>query len=387
MKRPPRSERQDPKAARPRRRGAVPDGTRPAQQGADAPHTKRARILPRAARAGKDPEIATARPASDSVGDDPGTGVRVLTVDAAAEGQRLDNFLLRHLKGVPRSHLYRLTRRGEVRVNKGRVKPDHRLHHGDQVRIPPLRLPGTPSAPRIPTTQLAGLEEAVLYEDGRLLVIDKPSGLAVHGGSGLSHGLIEALRMLRPGCELELVHRLDRETSGCLILSKRRSTLRDLHAALRAGEIRKTYLALLVGDLERSSVSVDAPLRKNVLQSGERMVRVDPVNGKPARTLFQRLRRWTWEGGILTLAEVRLLTGRTHQIRVHAAHLGCPLAGDERYGLQEVNRALKAWGLRRLFLHARALNFQVGEDARAIAVEAPLPDDLTSLLRRLERDE
>jgi 23S rRNA pseudouridine955/2504/2580 synthase len=312
------------------------------------------------------------------------SAVRVLCVDAESDGQRIDNFLLRHLKGVPRSHLYRVMRRGEVRVNKGRVKAGYRLRTGDLVRIPPVRtaLPETPV--RVPAARLDSLAEAVLYEDERVLIIDKPAGLAVHGGSGLSYGLIESLRELRPGRELELVHRLDRDTSGCIVISKRRSALRELHALIREGGIDKRYLALIVGELQRSTVVVDAPLKKNVLQGGERMVQVDPDDGKPARTVFRRLSRFSSDAGMLTLVEAELITGRTHQIRVHAGHLGTPLAGDPKYGDETANRALKARGLSRLFLHASALSFQLAGADRPHRVEAPLPDDLEYFLSVLE---
>jgi 23S rRNA pseudouridine955/2504/2580 synthase len=312
--------------------------------------------------------------------------VALVQVDQEAAGQRIDNFLLRHLKGVPRSHLYRVLRRGEVRVNKGRVQADYRLKAGDLVRIPPLRTPAPEAQPRAPDSQLTRLERAVLFEDERLLVIDKPAGMAVHGGSGLSYGLIEALRQLRPGAELELVHRLDRDTSGCILVSKRRSTLRNLHALIRDGGdgIDKRYLALILGDLKRDEVMVDAPLVKNVSQGGERVVRVDRSVGKPARTRFRRLQRLDFEGGVATLVEAQLLTGRTHQIRVHAAYLGTPLAGDPKYGDFEANRQLKTLGLGRIFLHAWRLALQADHMREPLRVEAPLPVDLNELLARLE---
>lgn len=319
-------------------------------------------------------------------------GVRMLRVDGETDGQRIDNFLLRHLKGVPRSHLYRVLRRGEVRVNKGRVKASHRLHEGDLVRIPPLRTGGPEAPVRVPASRLAPLAGAVLFEDERLLIIDKPAGLAVHGGSGLSYGLIESMRELRPGRELELVHRLDRDTSGCLIISKRRSALRELHELIREGGMDKRYLALLVGDLDRAKVTVDAPLKKNVLRGGERLVQVDAEEGKTARTVFRVLRRLTFGAGVVTLVEAELITGRTHQIRVHAAHLGMPLAGDPKYGDEAANRELKTLGLSRLFLHACALSFQLKgggggppeETPVTYQVESPLPDDLEDILSALE---
>lgn len=300
-------------------------------------------------------------------------------MDRETEGQRIDNFLMRHLKGVPRSHLYRVLRRGEVRVNKGRVKADYRVRADDMVRIPPMRVtePGVPAP--VPAERLGDLRQAILYEDDRLIVLDKPAGLAVHGGSGLSYGLIEALRQMRPGKELELVHRLDRETSGCLLISKRRSALRELHGLLRDNRLDKRYLALLTGPLERSEVVVDAPLRKNVLRSGERMVHVDNERGKPARSIFRRLGQFSG----YTLAEVRLLTGRTHQIRVHARHLGVPLAGDPKYGDDDANRRLRALGLKRLFLHASALTFRLDYLGRSLRVEAPLPAALENLIKAI----
>ena len=309
--------------------------------------------------------------------------VTLVRVDTESAGQRIDNFLVRHLKGVPKSHLYRVLRRGEVRVNKGRVKADYRLQGGDLVRIPPLRAAG-PRVPGLaPADQLQRIERSVLYEDERLLIIDKPSGLAVHGGSGLSYGLIETLRQLRPGAELELVHRLDRDTSGCLLVSKRRSTLRNLHELIRQGAMEKRYLALILGDLGREQVTVDAPLVKNMLKSGERLVRVDRAEGKPARTVFRRLRRLPFEGGVATLVEAELVTGRTHQIRVHAAHLGTPLAGDPKYGDFEANRRFKALGLPRLFLHARSVSFRADYMTRPLRVESPLPAELERVLLAL----
>lgn len=322
----------------------------------------------------------------DTIGGE-GSAPQLVRVDDESDGQRIDNFLLRMIKGVPRSHLYRVMRRGEVRVNKGRVKASHRLRAGDLVRIPPLRMSPPESPGRAPETQLARLDRSMLYEDDRLLVIDKPTGLAVHGGSGLSYGLIESLRQLRPGHELELVHRLDRETSGCLVISKRRSALRELHSLIREGKMDKRYLALLVGELAQPQVLVDAPLKKNVLRGGERLVRVDPREGKPARTLFRRLRRFTLDGQSLTLVEVHLMTGRTHQIRVHAAHLGTPLAGDLKYGDELVNRALKAPGLSRLFLHASALTVRLEYMTSPLRVEAPLPHELEQILSALEAKE
>lgn len=319
------------------------------------------------------------------------TGVQWLTIGETAAGQRVDNFLLNQLRGVPRSLVYRILRSGEVRVNKGRVKPTQRLAPGDLVRIPPLRLT-PPAAPPIVSASLgARLEAGVLFEDRRLLVLDKPAGVAVHGGSGINLGVIEALRVLRPQAELELVHRLDRDTSGCLLISKRGSALRHLHAQFRDGDIDKRYLVLLVGRLPRNLVEVTAPLRKNQLQGGERMVQVDPDAGKPARTRFRVLQRLRLPGSRqrpestpeFTLAEVALYTGRTHQIRVHAAHLGLPVAGDDKYGDAEANAALRQIGLKRLFLHASSLAVQPAPEQAPLRVAAPLPAALTAILNRL----
>jgi 23S rRNA pseudouridine955/2504/2580 synthase len=286
------------------------------------------------------------------------------------------------MKGVPRSHLYRVLRRGEVRVNKGRVQPSYRLQEGDLVRIPPLRVAETVPAERPSEPKLRRLADAILYEDDRIIVVNKPSGLAVHGGSGLSYGLIEAMRALRPKAqELELVHRLDRDTSGCLLVSKRRSALRELHRLMRAKTVDKRYIALLAGSLPEVATTAKAALRKNVLRSGERVVRVDLAEGKPAETVFRPLRKI----GALTLVEAEPVTGRTHQIRVHAAYLGAPVAGDEKYGREEVNRRLRSAGLKRLFLHASALSFQPGYSDHPVRVVAPLPAELERVIANLDR--
>lgn len=307
-------------------------------------------------------------------------GVEILRIPVSLAGQRIDNFLIARLKGVPRSLVYKLLRRGEVRVNKGRVGPAHRLVAGDLVRLPPVRRASVEARPAPPAGMIRDLSGAVLYEDARVLVLDKPAGMAVHGGSGVGAGVIEALRASRPGCELELVHRLDRDTSGCLLISKRRSALRALHEQMRNGTIDKRYRALLAGAVPRRVVQVDLPLRKNLLRGGERIVRVDPGAGKPARTVFRRVATF----GDATLVDVDLYTGRTHQIRVHAASLGAPVAGDPKYGDQDANRALRQLGLKRLFLHAFALNFRPQAEYPPVQVEAPLPAELDAVLRRLE---
>lgn len=291
----------------------------------------------------------------------------------------MDNFLINRLKGVPKSHIYRLLRKGEVRVNKGRKRAEYRLSPGDVVRIPPIRQAERAEEPAIDARAMKRIEEAVLYEDQRLLVLDKPSGIAVHGGSGLSFGIIEALRLLRPDeRELELVHRLDRDTSGCLLISKRRSALRYLHAIMRENRVEKRYVALLAGNWRRDRVDVDAPLLKNVLKSGERIVTADP-RGKPALTRFRVRARY--EGAMLV--EAQLVTGRTHQIRVHAAHLGTPILGDEKYGDPEGNRWTRGLGLRRLFLHAESLRFPWPDAEQTLTVKAELEPALKELLARL----
>ncbi len=307
-------------------------------------------------------------------------GVRHLTVDERGEGQRIDNFLLRELKGVPRALVYRLLRRGEVRVNKGRVKAGRRLQAGDVVRIPPLRLadPSRPASP--PEKLIEEVEKTVIYEDRLLLILNKPSGLAVHGGSGLSFGVIELLRAARPKERvLELGHRLDRDTSGCLMVARRRSALRILHQLQREGKVQKRYLALLHGRLEGERTRVTAPLEKNRLQGGERMVRVS-AGGKPARTDFRVVRRFAEA----TLVEATLGSGRTHQIRVHAAHLGTPILGDTKYGDEAANRRFRELGLKRLFLHASSLRLPWPDRPRPYHFEAPLPGELEQLLERLD---
>jgi 23S rRNA pseudouridine955/2504/2580 synthase len=305
--------------------------------------------------------------------------VRQLVVAEGYQGQRLDNFLLTQLKGVPKSHVYRIVRKGEVRVNKGRTRVNYRLQQGDIIRIPPLRLVEKKLLQRPGDTLLAALEQSILYEDNRLIVLNKPSGLAVHGGSGLNFGVIEAMRALRPDeKQLELVHRLDRETSGCLMIARRRSALRTLHELLRTNGVDKRYLALVAGRWQRDRETVDAPLRKNSLQGGERMVRVDP-EGKQALTRFRVRERFA----DATLVEAELLTGRTHQLRVHLAHLGTPILGDDKYGDNLANRAMKKRGLKRLFLHAESLRCNWTEDVGELKVKAPLDRELEYLLQLL----
>ncbi len=302
--------------------------------------------------------------------------------EATAEdaGQRIDNFLMRHLKGVPKSLVYRILRKGEVRVNKGRVKAVYRLQAGDSVRIPPIRQ--EESAPSEPSERLkARLDDAILYEDDRIIVIDKPSGMAVHGGSGVNAGVIEALRARRPDASrLELVHRLDRDTSGCLLISKKSSVLRILHELMRENRVDKRYLALLEGSWRKGARTVDVPLLKNTLQGGERVVKVDP-EGKSAETRFKRLERYT----DTTLVEVELITGRTHQIRVHSAWIGSPILGDAKYGDEAANKRLRELGLRRLFLHAHQIRFRWPGETSDTVIASPLPEELQAVLSNLKK--
>ncbi|MEO6969261.1 MAG: RluA family pseudouridine synthase [Rhodanobacteraceae bacterium] len=303
-------------------------------------------------------------------------GVRTLAVGPERDGQRVDNALATLLKGVPRSLIYRLLRTGQVRINGKRAKPDIRLHEGDQLRIPPVRVAEREDQSAAPAGQLLRLNEAVIFEDRDFLVIDKPAGIASHGGSGISHGAIELLRAARPNEHLELAHRLDRDTSGVLVFAHTRRGLTGLQALIRDGAVTKQYLCLMTGTLKRAKFDVNAPLRKSALSGGERIVRIDD-DGKPALTFFRQIERY--DGA--SLVEATLATGRTHQIRVHAAHAGHPLAGDPKYGGREANKHFRGVGLKRLFLHAARFEFELGE--RAYSFSAPLPEDLRGVLDRL----
>jgi 23S rRNA pseudouridine955/2504/2580 synthase len=307
-------------------------------------------------------------------------GVRFLEIDVDSSGQRLDNYLTRVLKGVPRTRLYRALRKGEVRVNKGRVRPDYRLVAGDMVRIPPLHQPEPGARPTIPRYWSELLTRRLVYEDGDLLVLNKPSGLAVHGGSGLNFGLIECLRQMRPNDRyLELVHRLDRDTSGLILIARRPAILRELHRQLREKHVDKRYLALVAGSWPKNQRMVEAPLQKNVLQSGERMVRVNQ-EGKRAVTEFSIVERL--HGA--TLIEARPITGRTHQIRVHAQHAGFPLCGDEKYTDERTAGFAQRLGIKRLFLHARSLSFSLPAVGR-LELEAGLDNVLEMVLDKLRK--
>jgi 23S rRNA pseudouridine955/2504/2580 synthase len=294
-------------------------------------------------------------------------------------GQRIDNYLVRVLKGVPKSHVYQLLRTGQVRVNSKRIEATYRLQSGDRVRLPPVR-----TATTRPATQVAGpveqrLSRHILLEDDALLIVDKPAGVAAHGGSGISRGVIEQMRAERPELRfLELVHRLDRETSGVLLLAKKRSALTGLHAQIRAGTMKKAYLVLVRGRWKNDKQHVRLPLNKYLTAEGERRVNVTD-DGVPAHTVFRRRHSYA----DYTLLEAELLTGRTHQIRVHLAHLGFPIAGDDKYGDFALNKTLQREGLRRMFLHARRVEFQHPVTGSPTVVEAPLPDSLAHFLESL----
>jgi 23S rRNA pseudouridine955/2504/2580 synthase len=293
-----------------------------------------------------------------------------LEVGEESAAQRIDNFLLRRLKGVPKSHVYRVLRSGEVRVNSGRVKPEYRLKPGDRIRLPPLRV----SEKKAPIPR--PLEFPVVYEDDALLVIDKPAGIAVHGGSGLSYGVIESLRAARPQAKvLELAHRLDRDTSGLLIVAKKRSALIELHRLLREGAVEKVYVAVVKGPLKKP-LEIREPLHKHVSATGERRVRVG-AGGREAVTCVKPLKA----NDHCSVLEVRLLTGRTHQIRVHLAHAGHPILGDDKYGDFPLNHALARDGVRRLFLHARRLGFVHPASGERLRLESKLPHDMQQFIQ------
>lgn len=303
------------------------------------------------------------------------TGPRIVEVDEGGAGQRVDNYLTRILKDVPKSRIYKMIRRGEVRVNGGRVKPTTRLAAGDKLRIPPIRTRPPAEEAFIGSRQLEVLEAAILHEDDRLLVLNKPAGIAVHGGSGVSFGVIEGLRRLRPECSLELVHRLDRETSGCLMISKRRSTLRALHEQIRAGTLDKGYRLIARGRWPKSVQRVDAPLHKYVTASGERRVKVSD-EGKPSLTTFEVIAG----APTATLMVATLHTGRTHQLRVHCQHVGHGILGDEKYASDADLASDRAAGIHRLCLHAERI--VLPDD---VVFEAPVPEDFARIWTALER--
>ncbi|GAB59944.1 23S rRNA pseudouridine(955/2504/2580) synthase RluC [Rheinheimera nanhaiensis] len=308
--------------------------------------------------------------------------VQIVEIEPDFIGQRIDNFLLARLKGVPKSVIYRVLRKGEVRVNKKRIKPEYKLQQGDVVRIPPITVATQAEPVSVKLSLVKNLEQHILFEDNDLIVLNKPSGMAVHGGSGLQFGVIEALRALRPLAKhLELVHRLDRDTSGCLLIAKKRSVLTHLHEQLRNKTVEKKYWALVAGDWDNKVRKVTEPLKKNTLQSGERVVRVDEQDGKPSETRFRILQRYQ-QG---TLVEAFPVTGRTHQIRVHTACKGHPIACDDKYGDNVFTAQMQQLGLNRLFLHAKTLSFMHPMSETTLRIEAPLDEALEQALSKLTR--
>jgi 23S rRNA pseudouridine955/2504/2580 synthase len=300
-----------------------------------------------------------------------------LEVGEDGAGQRIDNYLLKVLKGVPKSHVYRILRSGEVRVNKGRIAADRRLAFGDRVRVPPIRVAEPKDEASVPARDFS-----VVYEDEAMLVLDKPAGVAVHGGSGVDFGVIEQIRKARPQAKfLELAHRLDRETSGLLIIGKKRSALTKLHDFFRDGGIDKRYLTLVKGHWRDTLRNVKLPLHKYLTAEGERRVRVDP-EGKAAHSVMRLKNRWMTPLGEFSLLEVELRTGRTHQIRVHLAHLGFPILGDEKYGDFAFNKDLQKAGLKRMFLHAASMRLPHPLNGEKINLAASLPPELEKFLKK-----
>lgn len=306
--------------------------------------------------------------------------VKMLEISDDEAGQRIDNYLLTKLKGVPKSLIYRIIRKGEVRVNKGRVKPEYKLQAGDIVRVPPVRVSEKTHAPiSNKLNKVASLENQIIFEDDCLLVLNKPSGIAVHGGSGLSFGVIEGLRALRPEAHfLELVHRLDRDTSGILLVAKKRSALRNLHEQLRIKTVQKDYLALVRGQWQSHVKVIQAPLLKNELASGERIVKVS-LDGKPSETRFSIEERYP----NATLVKASPVTGRTHQIRVHTLHAGHPIAMDDKYGDKDFDTEMRLLGLNRLFLHAASIRFEHPKTGETLRLNAPLDDNMKAILKKL----
>lgn len=309
--------------------------------------------------------------------------VQFITIEPELEGQRIDNFLRTFLKGVPKSLIYRILRKGEIRVNKKRVKPEYKLLANDELRIPPIRVSEPSELPSTKLDKVSSLENHILFEDEWIIVLNKPTGTAVHGGSGLSFGVIEALRALRPAQKfLELVHRLDRDTSGCLLIAKKRSALKSLHEQLRDKQVDKRYQALVSGNWPENRFKVKAPLIKNILKSGERMVSVNEEEGKPSETRFRILNQYK----DATLVEASPITGRTHQIRVHCLHAGHPIACDDKYGDNNFDSRMQRLGLGRLFLHAFSLSFIHPNSNERVSFQAPLDNALKNALVKLEKD-
>jgi 23S rRNA pseudouridine955/2504/2580 synthase len=300
----------------------------------------------------------------------------MVEISAAQLNQRLDNFLMKQLDNVPRTRIYRIIRKGEVRVNKKRCKPDYKLQIGDQVRIPPIRMDQEkPHKARPPAALVGKIEQAVLYQNHDILIVDKPAGLAVHAGSGVDYGLIDVMRLLYPETEIELVHRLDRDTSGCLLLAKNRQALLGMQVLLQERQLNKNYTAVVQGYWPQEIAEISKPLQKFHLPNGERRVRVD-AKGKPALSRIKLLRG----GKYYSIIQVELVTGRTHQIRVHCQAQGHPIAGDDKYGDNEFNRNLRRRGIRRLMLHASSLELPFCDYTSEIVINAPLPAEFELLL-------
>ncbi|WP_284451051.1 23S rRNA pseudouridine(955/2504/2580) synthase RluC [Methylophaga thalassica] len=307
--------------------------------------------------------------------------VQFIEISASQAGQRIDNFLLTLEKGVPKSRIYRAIRKGEVRVNKGRIKQTYKIEAGDVIRVPPLQVSEKTAPTEINESLQQQLLASIIFEDDAMLVLNKPSGLAVHAGTQIQVGVIEAFRLIKPELEfIELVHRLDRDTSGCLLIAKSRESLLNLQQQMLSDQIDKRYLTLLKGEMNSDEVYIEQPLQKNTVSSGERMVKVDP-EGKSAKTLF--IKRQSY--GIAQLSEVKLFTGRTHQIRVHSAWSGHPVAGDDKYGDREFNKQMKTFGLKRLFLHAWRLGIHHPITKEPLSLEAPLPEKLQQVIKQLEQ--
>ena len=306
--------------------------------------------------------------------------VQLVQISADEAGQRIDNFLLRVCKGVPKSHIYRILRKGEVRVNKKRIKPSYKLQQSDELRMPPIRVSEKQSR-RVPDSLIKRLEQRVIYDDDRILVLDKPAGLAVHAGSGIDFGVIDAVQQMHGNRELFLVHRLDRDTSGCLLIARDRDALRSLQFAMQQDRVSKHYLALVRGQWQLQKTGIEMFLRRNKIQGGERLVQVDD-SGKASESIFdtQAIYREQPAGIGSSLMKIQLITGRTHQIRVHSAASGHPLAGDLRYGEASFNEKMKQLGLQRMFLHASGVRFPHPDNDQEIILEPPLDDDLQQVL-------
>ncbi|MDJ0834144.1 MAG: RluA family pseudouridine synthase [Gammaproteobacteria bacterium] len=307
------------------------------------------------------------------------SNVQFVEIGENQSGQRLDNFLLKTLKSLPRTRLYRIIRKGEVRVNKKRVKPEYKLRVADVVRIPPIRIDNQqPSAPKIPQGLIDQLEQQILFENHAIIILDKPAGLAVHSGSGVSYGAIDAMRLLRQQTDIELVHRLDRDTSGCLMFAKHRQSLLEMQRLLQSNEIGKTYQAVVKGHWDRSCRMIDLPLLRQTMPNGERRVYVD-ANGQPAQTEIVGVEHALVEGIEFSVLTIRLLTGRTHQIRVHCQSQQHQIAGDDKYGDREFNRQMKSLGCKRMLLHALQLEIPKTAYTKAMKLTAPVPREFRLL--------